>query len=76
MPAPPRVPWLYSDRRLARRIGRLVQQFLHVEVAGGAVLLTFAMALLIVYLVLAAQFESFIHPLSIMLTVPLAVYTN
>ena len=36
-------------------------------------LLTFAMALLIVYLVLAAQFESFIHPLSIMLTVPLAV---
>ena len=41
--------------------------------AGGAVLLTFAMALLIVYLVLAAQFESFIHPLSIMLTVPLAV---
>lgn len=41
--------------------------------AGGAVLLTFTMALLIVYLVLAAQFESFIHPLSIMLTVPLAV---
>ena len=41
--------------------------------AGGAVLLTFAMALLIVYLVLAAQFESFLHPLVIMLTVPLAV---
>ncbi|MCW4454687.1 efflux RND transporter permease subunit [Flavobacterium sp. MXW15] len=41
--------------------------------AGGAVLLTFAMALLVVYLVLAAQFESFIHPLVIMLTVPLAV---
>ena len=41
--------------------------------AGGAVLVTFAMALLIVYLVLAAQFESFIHPLVIMLTVPLAV---
>ncbi|RPD87922.1 efflux RND transporter permease subunit [Luteimonas sp. 100069] len=41
--------------------------------AGGAVLLTFSMALLIVYLVLAAQFESFVHPLSIMLTVPLAV---
>ena len=31
--------------------------------AGGAVLLTFALALLVVYLVLAAQFESFIHPL-------------
>jgi multidrug efflux pump len=41
--------------------------------AGGAILFTFAMALLIVYLVLAAQFESFIHPVVIMLTVPLAV---
>jgi len=43
------------------------------QTAGGAVLFTFAMALLIVYLVLAAQFESFLHPLVIMLTVPLAV---
>lgn len=33
----------------------------------------FALALLIVFLVLAAQFESFIHPLVIMLTVPLAI---
>ncbi|QDH69217.1 efflux RND transporter permease subunit [Marilutibacter alkalisoli] len=41
--------------------------------AGSAVILTFAMALLIVYLVLAAQFESFIHPFVIMLTVPLGV---
>ncbi len=41
--------------------------------AGSAVLFTFAMALLVVYLVLAAQFESFIHPVVIMLTVPLAV---
>ncbi|HEV8694990.1 MAG TPA: efflux RND transporter permease subunit [Lysobacter sp.] len=41
--------------------------------AGGAVLLTFALALLVVYLVLAAQFESFIHPFVIMLTVPLGV---
>jgi multidrug efflux pump len=41
--------------------------------SGSAVLFTFAMALLIVYLVLAAQFESFVHPLVIMLTVPLAV---
>ncbi|AKC86194.1 efflux RND transporter permease subunit [Pseudoxanthomonas suwonensis] len=41
--------------------------------AGGAVVLTFALALLIVYLVLAAQFESFLHPVIIMLTVPLAV---
>src|SRR5690554_6547745 len=41
--------------------------------AGGAIMLTFALALVIVYLVLAAQFESFLHPLVIMLTVPLAV---
>ena len=41
--------------------------------AGSAVLFTFLLALLIVYLVLAAQFESFIHPLVIMLTVPLGV---
>src|SRR5690606_31157520 len=41
--------------------------------AGGAVLLTFTLALLVVYLVLAAQFESFIHPFVIMLTVPLGV---
>ncbi|MBX3697212.1 MAG: efflux RND transporter permease subunit [Dokdonella sp.] len=41
--------------------------------AGGAVVLTFTLALLVVYLVLAAQFESFIHPFVIMLTVPLAI---
>jgi len=42
--------------------------------SGGALLFTFAMALLIVYLALAAQFESFMHPLAIMTTVPLAVF--
>ena len=36
-------------------------------------LFVFLLALLIVYFVLAAQFESFVHPLVIMLTVPLAV---
>jgi multidrug efflux pump len=41
--------------------------------AGGAAAFTFGMALLVVFLVLAAQFESFVHPLVIMLTVPLAV---
>jgi len=35
--------------------------------------LTFLFALLFIYLVLAAQFESFLDPLMIMLTVPLAV---
>lgn len=41
--------------------------------AGGAVIFVFLLALAVVFLVLAAQFESFIHPLVIMLTVPLAV---
>ncbi|MCP5471482.1 MAG: efflux RND transporter permease subunit [Sinobacteraceae bacterium] len=41
--------------------------------SGGRLWVTFAFALLIVYLVLAAQFESFIHPLVILATVPLAV---
>jgi multidrug efflux pump len=40
--------------------------------AGGAVGLAFALALLLVFLVLAAQFESWIHPAVIMLTVPVA----
>jgi multidrug efflux pump len=34
----------------------------------------FLLALLVVFLVLAAQFESFIHPLVIMTTVPLAIF--
>ncbi len=34
---------------------------------------TFGLALVVVFLVLAAQFESFVHPLVIILTVPLAV---
>lgn len=42
------------------------------DTAAGAGFV-FAMALLIVFLVLAAQFESFIHPISIMLTVPLGL---
>jgi multidrug efflux pump len=41
--------------------------------ASGAIVFAFGFALLIVFLVLAAQFESFIHPFVIMLTVPLAV---
>ncbi|WP_312138204.1 efflux RND transporter permease subunit [Brevundimonas sp. BH3] len=40
--------------------------------AGGAVMWAFVLALLLVFLVLAAQFESWITPAVIMLTVPLA----
>jgi multidrug efflux pump len=41
--------------------------------AGGAIGFAFLFALLVVYLTLAAQFESFVHPLTVMLTVPLAI---
>ena len=41
--------------------------------SSGGLLLTFAFALLIVYLVLAAQFESFVHPLVILAAVPMAL---
>ncbi|MEO1035819.1 MAG: efflux RND transporter permease subunit [Pseudomonadota bacterium] len=41
--------------------------------AGNSLLFTFVLALTIVYLVLAAQFESFVQPLVIMCTVPLAL---
>jgi multidrug efflux pump len=40
--------------------------------SGATLLLTFALALAFIYLVLAAQFESFVSPFIIMLTVPLA----
>jgi multidrug efflux pump len=40
---------------------------------GNAIYLTFLLALVIAYLVLSAQFESFKHPLIIMTTVPLAI---
>jgi multidrug efflux pump len=41
--------------------------------SSGGLVLTFAFALLIVYLVLAAQFESFVHPLVILAAVPMAL---
>jgi len=41
--------------------------------SGQTLIVTFILALVFIYLVLAAQFESFISPLVIMLTVPLAM---
>jgi multidrug efflux pump len=41
--------------------------------SGQALAFVFVFGLVVVFLVLAAQFESFVHPLVIMLTVPLAV---
>jgi multidrug efflux pump len=43
------------------------------EESSGNLLLAFALALVLVYLILAAQFESFSDPFIIMLTVPLAM---
>ena len=40
---------------------------------GNRLIVTFGMALIVIFLVLAAQFESFRDPLVIMVTVPLAV---
>jgi multidrug efflux pump len=41
--------------------------------SSGSIIFVFALGLLVVFLVLAAQFESWIHPFVIMLTVPLAI---
>jgi multidrug efflux pump len=41
--------------------------------SSGSLMLTFVLALAFIYLVLAAQFESFIDPFIIMLTVPLSM---
>lgn len=46
---------------------------LELKESGMAVYSIFLLALVVVYLVLAGQFESFVHPVIIMMTVPLAV---
>ena len=47
---------------------------LELKESSGGIVLIFGMALVVVFLVLAAQFESFIHPVVIMTTVPLAIF--
>lgn len=48
-------------------------QSLDFQSSGTSIAFVFALGLFIVFLVLAAQFESYVHPLVIMLTVPLAI---
>jgi multidrug efflux pump len=43
------------------------------KISGGSIVFVFILGITVVFLVLAAQFESYINPLVIMLTVPLAM---
>ena len=47
---------------------------LELKESEGGLVFSFMLALLIVFLVLSAQFESFVHPVVIMITVPLATF--
>jgi multidrug efflux pump len=49
-------------------------QSLEYKSSSSSLYLMFLLAIIFIYLVLAAQFESFIHPLTILLSVPLAVF--
>jgi multidrug efflux pump len=48
-------------------------QSLEFRESSGKLYALFVLAVVFIYLVLAAQFESFVHPLTILLSVPLAV---
>ena len=48
-------------------------QSLDYQSSGGSLAFVFLLGIVVVFLVLAAQFESYVHPLVIILTVPLAV---
>ena len=52
----------------------LAGQSLEFRESSGKLYFMFVLAVLFIYLVLAAQFESFIHPFTILLSVPLAVF--
>jgi len=49
-------------------------QSLEFKSSTSSLYFMFLLAIIFIYLVLAAQFESFIHPLTILLSVPLAVF--
>lgn len=58
------------DESFSTTLGGTAKEF---EESSGSLLFALLLALLLVYLILAAQFESFIDPVVIMLTVPLAI---
>jgi multidrug efflux pump len=49
-------------------------QSLEFKTSSSSLYLMFLLAIVFIYLVLSAQFESFIHPFTILLSVPLAVF--
>jgi multidrug efflux pump len=68
---------------MRRVAGKVLDPSFNTDLSGAArdfaessssLLFTFFLALLLVYLVLAAQFESFRHPFVILLTVPLSLF--
>ena len=52
---------------------KLAGESRELQESGGALYFAFALALLVVFMVLASQFESLIHPFTVLLAVPLAV---
>jgi multidrug efflux pump len=58
------------DERFTTSLSGAARDFVEASSSLGWV---FLLALVLIYLVLAAQFESFLHPLVILLTVPLAL---
>jgi multidrug efflux pump len=68
----PRVMGIVEEelpRGFGTALGGISREFVE---SSGAVYLTFGIALIVIYLVLAAQFESFVHPLTVLFGVPLA----
>jgi multidrug efflux pump len=62
-----------ADKLPANIVNDLAGQSREFRTSSGGLYVTFVLALFFIYLVLAAQFESFIDPLVIMLTVPLSM---